>query len=369
MIKEFLNGDVCVVVNKTNVGGFLKLIEEINSEIVWATGAKPHEFNPFTKAYSTELYICNKNNVLMYDSLNRRTSNDTRKLILWEDVRMCSKNLFIEGFTYKVKNIDDIIDGCDRFLNHELWQNDEYVYMNLNKAYSFNIDMSFLCGKEFKIEKTSDMYNLSGFEICPQMCEIIYNDSEFVKGETYIVKTFDNIIKAADRFEKGDYRFHEEGDSYVSFTPEMRDICGKTFVATNSGTYTMALGWFLVPKMCVRVGDNSINFTKYVHEAMRTKNEDLDHKMQLLDGACGLAGEAGEVVDAIKKYNFQGHQLDKSEIENELGDVLWYVALICDTLSIDLEDVARRNLDKLRTRYPKGFSSENSLKRIDKTID
>lgn len=190
----------------------------------------------------------------------------------------------------------------------------------------------------------------------------------FIKGVTYKVKPFDNIIKDCDRFEKGDYSFHEEGDSYVLFTPGMRDICGKTFVANNSGTYTMALGWFLVPKMCVRVGDNSINFTKYVHEAMRTKNNDLDHKMQLLDGACGLAGEAGEVVDAIKKYNFQGHDLDKAEIENELGDVLWYVALICDTLSINLEEVAKNNLEKLRTRYPEGFSSEDSLKRIDKKV-
>lgn len=186
----------------------------------------------------------------------------------------------------------------------------------------------------------------------------------FKKGVCYRVKSFDNIINSCDEIDADDYCFHN-GEERVLFTQQMKDICGKTFIADNDETWLMALGWFLLPQMCEEVVSEEMNFNKYVHEAMRTKNHKLDHKMQLLDGACGLAGEAGEVVDAIKKYNFQGHELNKAEIENELGDVLWYVALICDTLSINLEDVAKTNLDKLRKRYPDGFSTEDSLRRVD----
>lgn len=193
----------------------------------------------------------------------------------------------------------------------------------------------------------------------------------FKKGVCYRVKDFDDIKKDCVEIQHEgvwcDYLF-VNGDEKILFTASMYNICGKTFIASSDTAYTCALGWFLLPQMCEEVVSEEINFNKYVHEAMRTKNNELNHKLQLLDGACGLAGESGEVVDAIKKYNFQGHDLDKVEIENELGDVLWYVALICDTLSINLEEVAKNNLEKLRTRYPEGFSAEDSLKRIDKKV-
>ena len=73
-----------------------------------------------------------------------------------------------------------------------------------------------------------------------------------------------------------------------------------------------------------------------------------------------LVGEGGEVVDLLKKHLFQGHDLKRHAIRDELGDVLWYVALLCDAAGLDLGDVAEHNVAKLLARYPKGFTAAES---------
>lgn len=90
----------------------------------------------------------------------------------------------------------------------------------------------------------------------------------------------------------------------------------------------------------------------------KTKQEDL-----LLNSAMGLCGEAGEVIDLIKKEKFHGHELDKNELIKELGDVAWYLAQAATALDIYLEDILQVNLNKLALRYPNGFSEKNSKNR------
>ena len=77
----------------------------------------------------------------------------------------------------------------------------------------------------------------------------------------------------------------------------------------------------------------------------------------------GLAGEAGEVADMIKKNMFQGHIFDLEAYIKELGDVIWYSALGCEVAGIDLETVMELNIEKLRERYPDGFDPERSRNR------
>lgn len=86
---------------------------------------------------------------------------------------------------------------------------------------------------------------------------------------------------------------------------------------------------------------------------------------ELLNGALGLTGEAGEVSDMIKKHIFHGHDLNRDELVKELGDCAWYLALLCNAIGISLEDVLITNIEKLKRRYPEGFSSEASINRTE----
>jgi NTP pyrophosphatase (non-canonical NTP hydrolase) len=101
----------------------------------------------------------------------------------------------------------------------------------------------------------------------------------------------------------------------------------------------------------------------YQKLAMRTADPAQSRERRLLNAALGLCGEAGEFADAIKKHEFHNHALDLAELEKELGDVLWYVAQACEALGLQMNNVMSTNIEKLRKRYPEGFSSERSIHR------
>jgi NTP pyrophosphatase (non-canonical NTP hydrolase) len=71
----------------------------------------------------------------------------------------------------------------------------------------------------------------------------------------------------------------------------------------------------------------------------------------------------GEVIELVKKHLHHGHPFDPELLQKELGDVLWYLAEMCSANSLSLEDVAKKNIAKLRARYPEGFSAQASLNR------
>lgn len=100
---------------------------------------------------------------------------------------------------------------------------------------------------------------------------------------------------------------------------------------------------------------------EYQQAALRTAKDrgpDL-----LINGVMGLCGEAGECIDMVKKMLFQGHELDHEQLAKELGDVAWYLAITAHAIDYDLDRVLRMNIDKLKARYPEGFSEERSLHR------
>ena len=90
----------------------------------------------------------------------------------------------------------------------------------------------------------------------------------------------------------------------------------------------------------------------YQAEARRTINRALSDEFRLLDAAAGLAEEAGEVLSHVRKHVMRGRALDREAVALELGDALWCLTVVADTLGISLDDVARLNVEKLRSRYP-----------------
>ena len=101
---------------------------------------------------------------------------------------------------------------------------------------------------------------------------------------------------------------------------------------------------------------------EYQKMAMRTAGNHTQIDL-LGNGVMGLAGEAGECVDLVKKHLFQGHPLDEKRVAKELGDVAWYLAVTAYAIHYPLDDILLMNIEKLRERYPDGFDPQKSLHR------
>ena len=105
-------------------------------------------------------------------------------------------------------------------------------------------------------------------------------------------------------------------------------------------------------------------FDQYQKATRRTDNMKLPETQHIAMLVMGLSGEAGEVLDTFKKYLYHGHsEPDIEKIQEELGDILWYVARLADMYSLRLGEVAQANIEKLVERYPGGFSEERSRDR------
>ena len=98
-----------------------------------------------------------------------------------------------------------------------------------------------------------------------------------------------------------------------------------------------------------------MTFDDYQALARRTMNTALDEHEARTMTALGLVGEAGECSELIKKHVFHNRALDRDDLQAELGDVLWYVAMLADACGLSLGEIAAHNVEKLRQRYPEGF--------------
>jgi NTP pyrophosphatase (non-canonical NTP hydrolase) len=107
----------------------------------------------------------------------------------------------------------------------------------------------------------------------------------------------------------------------------------------------------------------NIYFNKYQKLAEKTSGAGGGGDRRLIIAALGLAGEAGEFANMVKKLTAHGHEIPLEDLSEELGDVLWYVAEAASACGLELDDIANQNVEKLRNRYPEGFSEERSINR------
>ena len=105
---------------------------------------------------------------------------------------------------------------------------------------------------------------------------------------------------------------------------------------------------------------------EYQMEVMRTASGMTggdDMEMLMLMGLMGMNGEAGEAIDVLKKSMFQGHELDKTHLARELGDVAFYLAVSAFGMGYTLEDILKLSVKKIHDRYPDGFDTKRSVNR------
>ena len=100
-----------------------------------------------------------------------------------------------------------------------------------------------------------------------------------------------------------------------------------------------------------------MELNNYQKNALTTAVYTSDEQ-KLICTVLGLNGEAGEVAEKIKKVwrDKQGivDEQDRKDVLKELGDVLWYVAVLADALGWTLEEVGQTNLEKLKSRFARG---------------
>lgn len=121
-------------------------------------------------------------------------------------------------------------------------------------------------------------------------------------------------------------------------------------------------------KLAMRTNDGKCSerlykklFTRKAEDFHITK--DLNDMGSVLNGCLGLAGETGEVLDMVKKWVFHEKELDKEHLKKEIGDVMWYVTMLCESFGFDLDEILQMNIDKLMARYPEGFDTDKANNR------
>lgn len=106
-------------------------------------------------------------------------------------------------------------------------------------------------------------------------------------------------------------------------------------------------------KMAMRTNDRK--GTERIEKHMLPYSLEVKDFGGVLNACLGLSGEVGELNDMIKKWIFHEKEMDEEHLKKELGDVMWYVAMFCESMGWDLDEILQMNIDKLIARYPEGF--------------
>lgn len=106
---------------------------------------------------------------------------------------------------------------------------------------------------------------------------------------------------------------------------------------------------------------------EYQKMALRTMNWDKTPKENEYHAIHGMVGEIGEIHSIYQKV-YQGHEAKEEHLMKEVGDLLWFIAEYCTVKGWALEEIMEMNIEKLKARFPDGFSVEQSLHRKEGDI-
>lgn len=101
---------------------------------------------------------------------------------------------------------------------------------------------------------------------------------------------------------------------------------------------------------------------EYQETCKKTAQKCDNKETEIFTWGLGIAGEAGDVASCIKKTI--SHKNDVREgIKENIGDTMWYAAMICNFFGWDFEQILDENIEKLKKRYPEGFTFEEAQKK------
>ncbi len=157
----------------------------------------------------------------------------------------------------------------------------------------------------------------------------------------------------------------------------------ETFVCPNCGTVSneqAARCPGCAGKMDAPNEIHCVTANEYQALAMRTNDGKMTERLSrpdlkegwdlggIMEGCLGISGESGELVDLIKKWVFHEKPLDEIHVKKELGDVLWYAALLCESFGWKMSEIMELNIEKLKARYPDGFNPTQANNRKEGDI-
>jgi len=103
-----------------------------------------------------------------------------------------------------------------------------------------------------------------------------------------------------------------------------------------------------------------MNLKEYQEACKRTAKEFATPETEIATWGLGIAGEAGDVASCIKKVFAHKNEAIKEGLRENIGDMLWYAAMICNFFDWDMDDVLNENIEKLKKRYPEGFTFKDA---------
>ena len=143
----------------------------------------------------------------------------------------------------------------------------------------------------------------------------------------------------------------EEGLVVKKWLDQKREAFGDTFL------------FHYDPMFCDYSFDSGTGYANaYQFLSRRTQSTELSLEDKRRHALFGLCSEVGE-IHSIFQHEYQGKPASKEKVIDECGDLLWFLCELCDSFFINLSDVMEYNINKLKKRFPDGFSAERSEKR------
>ena len=140
-------------------------------------------------------------------------------------------------------------------------------------------------------------------------------------------------------------------------------ICGRReFIPPDS--FVFNYGKEYAHQFCLDKEKNSDFTDTYIQNCLATESIISDNPLdRILHAAFGLVTEAGEFLDALKKHIYYGKPLDYENLDEEIGDTLWYISIYLSVRNKSFKEIMKANTRKLKARYPKKFTSKRAINR------